>query len=190
MTTNALCPDETMSALIASMPADAAKALERVEATLADYPGDGRLQFLHGSMLASARRYDEAREAMTRAVTLAPYFWIARFQLGLLLLTSGDPEGAQITWRPLHELPQDHALTTFVRGLEAMIRDEIQEAMTLLELGIARNTENLPLNRDMRMMIEKLSQLELKPAEAPGEDKPTSAVQMLLQQYDNKGTKH
>jgi tetratricopeptide (TPR) repeat protein len=189
MTTTTLCPDETMTALIASMPADPVLALERVQGTLADYPEDGRLQFLFGSMLASAKRYDEAREAMTRAVALAPYFWIARFQLGLLHLTSGDPDSAQFTWRPIHELPQDNALATFVRGLEAMINDEIADAISLLELGITRNVENPPLNRDMRMMIERLSQLNLASVQSPDEPKPTSAVQMLLQQY-NKSTKH
>lgn len=189
MTTTTPCPDETMTALIASMPADPEMALERVQETLADYPEDGRLLFLFGSMLASAKRYDEAREAMTRAVALAPYFWIARFQLGLLHLTSGDPDSARFTWRPLHELPQDNALATFARGLEAMIKDEIADAVSLLELGITRNVENPPLNRDMRMMIERLSQLGLATTLSTGEPQPTSAVQMLLRQY-GKGTKH
>jgi hypothetical protein len=107
-----------------------------------------------------------------------------------LLLTSGDPEGAVVTWAPLHELPEEHALATFARGLEAMIRDEAREAIALLELGIARNTENPPLNRDMRMMIDRLATLEPTGTPTPEGERTTSAVQMLLDQYESKVTKH
>ena len=71
-----------------------------------------------------------------------------------------------------------------------MIRDEVQEAISLLNLGIARNVENPPLNRDMQMMIEKLSQLTSQPVAEPEDEKSTSAVQMLLRQYGDKDTKH
>lgn len=182
------CPPERLSAALEAAQADDALGLAAVEGLLVSYPGDPRLQFLRGSMLAGLRRYPEAREAMAAAISIAPGYAIARFQLGLLELTSGEPAAALSTWGPLQMLPPDNPLHLFAAGLTHMIRDEWAKTIAKLEKGIEGNTEILPLNRDMQMVINECQRkLEGGGTEPGGE--PISAVQQLLQQF-GKGTKH
>lgn len=182
------CPPECLSAVLETAQADDARGLAAVEELLASYPGDPRLQFLRGSLLAGRRRYPEAREAMAAAVRIAPEYAIARFQLGLLELTSGEPAAALGTWGPLQMLPPDNALHLFAAGLTHMIRDEWAETITKLEKGIASNNEILPLNRDMQMVIDECRR-KLEGGDTETDSEPVSAVQQLLQQF-GKGTKH
>lgn len=188
MSTEAEAPPERLSAALEAAQANDARGLSAVEGLLVSYPGDPRLQFLRGSLLAGLRRYPEAKEAMAAAVSLAPDYAIARFQLGLLELTSGEPAAALSTWGPLQMLPPDNPLHLFAAGLTHMIRDEWAETIAKLEKGIEGNSEILPLNRDMQMVISECQRkLEGGGTEPGGE--PVSAVQQLLQQF-GKGTKH
>lgn len=180
------CPPERMGELIQAAGADDQRGLDMAERLLGDYGLDPRLHFLRGSLLASLRRYDEAREAMHRALEIAPGYAIARFQAGLLELTSGEPGPAQETWAQLQQLPQDNPLRLFAMGLTHLIRDEFVAAVALLREGIARNEEILPLNRDMQMLIDETQR---KLAGETSDEAPTSAAQMLLQRF-SKETKH
>jgi tetratricopeptide (TPR) repeat protein len=171
-----------MSALLAAID----KGDEgQMQGVMREFPDDPRLHFLHGSLLAGNKDYQRARIAMRKAVDLAPDFGIARFQLGFLLLTSGEPHAAQEAWGPLFGLADDEPLRLFARGLSHMIRDEFAEAIDHLERGIARNSENLPLNRDMQLIIDELK------AKEPAEDgEMLSAASLLLRQTAFKPTRH
>ena len=171
------CPPQELAELVGYLQSGPADADRKVASALAAYPGDGRLQFVYGSMLAGARRYEEARQAIAQAVILSPYLWIARFQLGLLELTSGLPAEAANTWRPLHELAADNPLRVFATGLEALIVDDFNEAVRRLREGIGLNSENPPLNRDMEMLIERIQEV----ADGSQGEGPVSATQLLLQ---------
>jgi len=178
-----LCPDDRMQALLeAAGGQDGAAALDAAERLSGEYPADPRLHFLRGSMLAAERRYPEAHAAMSRAIEVAPGYAIARFQLGLLELSSGDPAAALGTWAPLQALDEDNPLRLFSAGLEHMARDEFEAARAKLEQGIALNQENPALNRDMRMVIAEMP--------SPGPEEPTSSVDFLLRQSAARGTKH
>jgi hypothetical protein len=123
---------------------------------------------------------------MRRAVDLAPDYAIARFQLGFLLLTSGEPHAAQEAWGPLHALPESNYLNIFVRGLCHLIRDEFDDTVRLLQEGIDRNTENAPMNADMQLIIDEVRRKQA----AGGIGAAVSAVDQLLQQSALRSTRH
>ncbi|MEI9930276.1 MAG: hypothetical protein WDM89_06925 [Rhizomicrobium sp.] len=54
---------------------------------------------------------------------------------------------------PLYALPESSFLRDFVAGLSHLIRDEFDDAIHALRKGIAKNSENPPMNRDMEMLI-------------------------------------
>jgi tetratricopeptide (TPR) repeat protein len=174
------CPDGKISALVAAAGSDARRGIRDLETMLKDYPGDARLHFLKGSLLAGEQDYSAARLSMRHAVDLAPDYHVARFQLGFLLLTSGEPHAAQEAWGPLHSLPSDHYLRMFVNGLCHLIRDEFADAIKLLKKGIVLNNENPPMNRDMQLIIEQVTrQMDQAGGGAEGS---LSSVDFLLQQ--------
>src|SRR5271167_2708654 len=110
-----LCPADKLQALI--VQGDTGDGPRRLDDLISAYPEDPRLQFLKGSRLAGQGDYRAARTAMRRAVDIAPDYVVARFQLGLLELSSGEPIAAQETWGPLHGLPRDNFVRLFVEGL-------------------------------------------------------------------------
>jgi hypothetical protein len=184
-----LCPDETLAVLVAMLQAGEEDATPKLHDLTARFRQDPRLHFLSGSMMAGQKDYEGARKAMRRAVDLAPDFAIARFQLGFLLLTNGEAWPAQEVWGPLHGLPESHYLRHFVRGLCHLVRDEFAGTIAELERGIAANQENLPLNNDMRLVIDEVREKGLI---GGGHDTPgdMSSAQMLLQQASLRSTRH
>lgn len=193
MTTNEprLCDEQTFASLVEAIQSGADDEIARTDRLLVEYPDDARLHFLRGSLLAGLGRPIEALPALRKSVELAPEFAIARFQLGFFLLTSGDPAEALSVWGPLALLPKDHYLRMFVAGLTHLIRDEFGETIRHLEAGIAANPENLPLNRDMQLIIDEVRGLEAGEAAgtAAGDDS-ISAASFLLNQFGAKPTKH
>jgi tetratricopeptide (TPR) repeat protein len=184
-----LCDDQTFAALVEAIQQGADDELARTDRLLVEYPGDPRLHFLRGSLLAGLGRPIEALPALRTAVEIAPDFAIARFQLGFFLLTSGEPADALSTWGPLAMLPKEHYLRMFVAGLTHLIRDEFAETIRNLEQGIAANEENLPLNRDMQLIIDQVRTLESGKSDTSG-DESISATSFLLHQFGAKPTKH
>lgn len=174
---SSFCPDDKISSLLEALGVDERRGQSELGVLLKDFPDDARLHFLKGSVLAGKQELPAALIAMRHAVQLAPSYDVARFQLGLMLLSSGEPVAAQEVWGPLHALPQTHYLYLFARGLCRMIQDDFGEAARLLEDGIGRNTENAPMNRDMQMILDEM-------AKKTGGDGggATSSVDFLLQQ--------
>jgi hypothetical protein len=164
----------------------AIRGLEEVARLLGEFPEDPRLHFLHGSLLAGQSRYPEARKAMATALAIAPGYALARFQLGFLELTSGEPGLALATWAPLDTLPADNPLRVFAEGLQHLIGDRFAETVRLLEYGIGLNRDNPAMNADMRLIIRELEQKAL----APEADDAVSAAHLLLQRYNDKTVKH
>jgi len=178
-----MCPEETVGELLAQAHGDERGALASVERLVEAYPGDARLHFLHGSLLAAAGAYRSARDAIARAVAAAPDFAIARFQLGFLAFTSGDAAEASAVWQPLLAEAEDHPLRLFVEGLEKLAADAFEESAALLRRGIEANRDNPALNDDMRRLIEAMPQSGAEPA---GADEPLSLTQLALQQSARK----
>jgi tetratricopeptide (TPR) repeat protein len=181
------CPANRLDPLLASLRANEERAFGELESILAEFPDDPRLHFLRGSLLAGRQDYAAARAAMQRAVDLAPGFAVARFQLGLLLLTSGEPHAALEKWGPLQSLPPDHFLRLFVAGLSHLIQDDFGEAIRLIREGIAGNQENPAMNRDMQMIVDELERRQGGGGES---GKIVSSVDLLLQQAALKAGRH
>ena len=182
-----LCPDDRLSAVIAAIQDDATDGIAEVKPLVREFSGDPRLRFLLGSLLASARRYPEAKSEMREALRLAPDYAIARFQLGLLELSSGDAAAAETTWRRLDDLPSDDALRVLSSGLRSLARDEFPEAIQQLERGMALNLAYPQVNSDMQLVIDAIRN---PPPQAPDSDDGMSAAQMLLRQHSGKATRH
>lgn len=180
-----LCPPDKLQALIEQC--DAGNSPRVLDDLISAYPGDPRLQFLKGSRLAGQGDYRAARAAMRRAVDIAPDYVVARFQLGLLELSSGEPIAAQETWGPLHGLPRDSFVRLFVEGLCHLIRDEFGDAVRCLQDGIALNQENAPMNRDMQLVVDEI---RLKQKNGQAGEPVVSSVDLLLQQAAFKSRKH
>jgi hypothetical protein len=100
----------------------------------------------------------------------------------LFQLTSGEADSARATWAPLKQILRPaHYLSEFVTGLEALIGDRFTECIDALHRGIAANSENAPLNRDMELIVEKCAELLAQsPQPAPPEDVDEVSVTSFL----------
>ena len=181
-----ICPAERLSAAVAKSKVDTAEGLAEVDGLLRDYPRDATLHFLRGSMLAGLQQYRFAREAMAIALTIAPDYALARFQLGLLELTSGDAGAADVTWRPLDGLGVQNPLRQFAQGLRNLALDRFEEAVAELKAGLSQNADIPPLNADMTMVIEAIEARQ----SGAGPSEPVTASHLLLQRYAGKTTLH
>lgn len=180
-----VCDEATISALIQAMASEPQDQLGRMEGLLADYPEDGRLHFLYGSTLIGLGRMIEAHQSLSRAVQLAPDLPIARFQLGLFQLTSGEASDALETFGRLDQLPDGHYLRKFVDGLRCLIRDDFAGTVENLRQGITLNRENAPLNNDMQMIIDRaLPYIGSRPADPAGGD--VSETSLILRQFADR----
>ncbi len=164
----------------------AARAL--LEDAVRDHPADPRPLTLLAAQFVHGQEIDRAEACYIEALQRAPDFAIARFQLGLLQLTSARPAAAQATWALLDALPQTDPLRLFKTGLEAMAQDRFDEATRLLMQGIAQNQSNLPLNRDMQMVLEQIAKVQGSaggPGDAAGEAQPQGHVLVSAYQKAN-----
>lgn len=178
------CDESQLQDLLDLYRSDAPQRIEATQALIEEFPTDARLHFMLGSTLIGDGRLIEGHAALARAVELAPDFAIARFQLGLFQLTSGEADNALDTWGRLDRLPNGHYLRCFVDGLRALIRDEFVQCVEHLRAGIDLNHENPPLNDDMRLLIEKCQELETRPG-ASGEA-PMTETALILQQFTQR----
>jgi tetratricopeptide (TPR) repeat protein len=144
------------------------------------HPADPRPVLLIAAELMHANQVDQAEGAYLIALQRAPNFAIARFQLGLLQLTSGRPAAAMATWAPLDLLDEKAPLRLFKLGLEALAQDRFADTRQLLLEGMAQNKENQPLNVDMQKVLDRIVGLGVvdgQPAAgtAQPEESPASA---------------
>jgi tetratricopeptide (TPR) repeat protein len=165
--------------------ADGASARRLLEEAGRTHPADPRPLLLLAAELVHDKELDRAEAAYTAALQCAPDFAIARFQLGLLQLTSGRPAVAQATWAPLELLEDGHPLRLFKTGLELLAQDRFAEARGFLERGIAANHENPPLNRDMQMVLEGIGRLEADAGEPPASSDSATEGHVLVSSYRN-----
>ncbi len=177
------CGEAQMREILEVAATNTMSGVAAIDQALGDYPGDARLHFLKGSLLIDEKRFIGAYAAMRQAVELAPDFHLARFQLGLFELTSGEADAALATWRPLLALPVDSYLKNFVDGLEHLVADQFEPCIAELRAGIERNQENLPLNNDMQLIIARCDELMAGNGSVPvgnSDSEAVSATSLLL----------
>ncbi len=164
-----------LPALLSRLPeCDRDSARSLLEEAARDHPGDARPLTLLAAQYVHAQELDRAEACYIEALRRAPDFAIARFQLGLLQLTSARPAAAQASWAPLDALPATDPLRLFKTGLELMARDRFEEATRFLMQGIAQNQSNPALNRDMQMVLEQIAKTQAAAGKpGPGEAAPS-----------------
>ena len=118
-------------------------------------PSNAELHYLMGAQLAQLGHYERAATEIIQALELQPDLHTARLQLGLLYLTLGQPERSLASWEPLGSLALDSWPRLFKQGLEALIHDDFERCVLLLEAGMSANTVNAPLNGDMERLAAK-----------------------------------
>jgi Flp pilus assembly protein TadD len=129
--------------------------LARLQAAVSNDPLNAELRYLLGAELAEGGDHEHAIVELATAVKLEPALHTARFQLGLLHLTLARPAECIAAWEPLDTAEGEPCLKLFKHGMEALIRDDFRQCIDLLQRGIALNTTNVPLNRDMAMVVAK-----------------------------------
>lgn len=133
------------------------EAIAELRQAAANEPRNGEIRYLLGVALAEHRLYQEAVLELSAAVALNPLLHTARLQLGLLHLTLAQTHHATAVLAPLESLGDSVALKHFKRGLEALAADDFGTALASLERGMQLNTENPPLNGDMKLIAERIA---------------------------------
>ena len=187
-----LAPPNDIERLVKSLEEPGGDDLALIDAVLAKHPKDPRLHFMKGSVLAGQSKHIEAHASLSKAVEIAPEYGLARYQLGFFELTSGEADRALSTWGPLLREPKDNYLRVFVEGMTHVIRDEFTEAFAKFTRGLELNTENPPMNDDIRLLMRELKAKIDHDASLPaGEDRgaeDTSAAALLLGQFGGNRT--
>lgn len=136
-----------------------ALAIATLERHLAGDPGFADGHALLGAQYAQTGKFDLACDELERALRADPALEVARFQLGLLHLTSGRMGPAAEVWQALDALGDQHPLVLFKHGLLALVDDCFDEARSALARGIELNRSNQALNVDMAAVIAKIDAL-------------------------------
>lgn len=152
------------AALQASRADDTQATLAHLQRAAALEPASPAPYFVLGAHYAQARDNDLAEAAYLECLQRAPGFAIARFQLGLLQLTTGRPAVAQVSWGPLLQRDDADALKLFAQGLIATLAGDATTARECLQKGISLNLDNAPLNVDMQGVLDRLDREAPPPA--------------------------
>ena len=134
--------------------------------------------FMLASEYAQIGLVQEAKTHMARAVALGPDFPLARFQVGMLHVTTSEPEMAKAVWAPLAGLGDAHPhayLMAFHRGMRHLVDDEFDAAVQALGEGLAMNRVNEALNADMRRVIDAIEHLPGRQVDSAPVVTPSSA---------------
>lgn len=145
---------------MASASKDSEASIGYLKRAIALDDGMAEPHYLLGAEYAGKGLYDLAVSEMEAALARKPELATARFQLGLLFLTLARVEEAASTWGLLDVLQPQHPLYLFKTGLIYMIREQFDQALSFLKEGIARNSENQALNRDMQLVIEQIARTQ------------------------------
>lgn len=151
---------------------DDATAIAYLKEAVSRPDANGIAHYLLGAHYAQIRMYDRAVGAMEDALALDPTLSIARFQLGLLWLTSGVADKARAVFEPLAELPITDCLRHFGSGLCHMMQDRFDETERDLRAGIALNDSNAALNVDMQRVLDEVARVRAEAAPAASAPQP------------------
>jgi tetratricopeptide (TPR) repeat protein len=182
MTISALS-ERLQQALSASASGDADTAIALFRQAVDEEPGSPLPPFLLGGEFAQLGRVDEAIQAFAATLLLSPEFHIARYQMGLLQYTSGHAALALVTWQPLLQLPESNALRSFAIGFAALAEDRFADATAHFRAGQALNLDNVPLNNDIQLVIDRIEALNATPARDAEAPTSEDASHVLLSNY-------
>jgi tetratricopeptide (TPR) repeat protein len=179
-----LDPQELLHlAMAASNRHDTAQAISLLKQAIEAAPGFAQAHYLLGAEHAQLGMFDRAIEDMRRAVSQGADLPMARFQLGLLLLTSRQPDSAAQAWGPLDALGPQHSLVLLRDGLLQLARDEFAAAAASLRAGMAASTANPALNADMAKILRAIEARPPGPGAPGAPDGDHTANHLLVNAY-------
>lgn len=180
-------------AMSASAQGDSTTAFDLLSQAASELPNSGIPHLLMGAEYAKLGEIDKAEAGFANALLLEPGLLIARYQLGLLQLSSARPAIALVTWQPLLQLDDSSPLPHFVRGFEALAHDQFAEARGHFEAGLVRNVDNAALSQDIRKVLEGMDAVQVPQGQPLTESEPEAAeanFHFLLSNYQQKGPGH
>ncbi len=136
---------------------DTSAALSYLKEAVSRPDASAKAYFLLGAEYAEINLYDRAIANMEMALALDPSLHIARFQLGLLVLSCGEGLKAEIILQPLSDVPSP--LSDFAKGLIELMHDQFQLALDLFQQGMSQNNDNPALQENIQRIIESIKQL-------------------------------
>lgn len=149
--------------LRASTGGNSAAALAYLKRAVTKAPDHAQAHWALAAEYAALRMPDRAAEHFARTIAIAPDQPIARFQYGLLRLTSGDVAMATSLWAPLDTLPPDHPVRQFKQGLLHMVADEFEPALERIRAAASHPNVDPALRRDMEMTISRIETARAAP---------------------------
>ncbi len=188
-------------ALEASQKNDTQTALDLFMSAAKMEPSSPIPHFLMAAEYMEIGELAKAEACYAQTLLLNPELAIARFQFGLMLLTSERTAMALLTWEPLLKLSNDNSLRLFAEGFANLITSEHAKAKECFEQGIINNTENIPLNLDIQRVLGNINALQeaTEPSttnEASSENTVAEEIveetgsHVLLSNYQQLGTLH
>jgi len=185
---------ETLKAAIsASALGDSTTALALLTQASAEQPGSALPYLLMGAEHAKLGAVDKAEAGFANALLLEPGLVVARYQLGLLQLSSARSAMALLTWQPLLQLGESSPLPHFVLGFEALVHDQFVQARQHFEAGLMRNSDNPAMSEDIQMVLNKMDAIAPDPDRAsggPAVEKTEKDFHFLLSNYRQQGPVH
>ena len=147
---------------------DAGSAIGYLKLALAKSPSHAKAHWALAAEYAGLKMPDRAAQHFASALELDPTQPVARFQYGLLMLTSGQLGQAEAIWEPLGELDAQDPVRLFKDGLLHMVRDEFDAALASLRAALARPALDPALARDIEMTIGRIEQAQREGAAPSG----------------------
>lgn len=182
--TTDLDADELLHLAIQASQADRHdQAITYLKRALAKAPENADIAYFLGAEHAQIGLYERAMEEMVHALELNPALHTARFQLGLLYLTSGQVGPSLQTLEPLEALGEQNYFYWFAQGLGHLIRDEFADCQRTLEQGIALNQANPALNNDMQRILEAIKDKIDAQADVQAEEAKAGGGNLWLSAY-------
>jgi len=143
----AIKPDFEMAALTRAQTYDnLEKAMQSLEAFIAEYPESREVRLAYARMLITQKKYDEARKAFEALLQLQPQDTTTLYSLGVLSAQAKDPQSAE------------RYLTQYLEALDNQPDNEHDPARIILLLGQLADERG-----DTNDAIKWLSQIESRP---------------------------
>ena len=193
LSTDTLDNEELLHLAVSASQADRHdQAISLLKQAAQRSPGDARVMHCLGAEHAQIGMYDRAIAEMSRALELDPGLVPARFQLGLLCLTTGQAGQAEEVLRPLADLGEGDSYRHFGAGLVSLLHDAPGACLTSLEQGLALGTGNPSLAADMARLAEAVTVqmgVSLPPAGPAADlaDPEPASANLWMSRYQKNG---
>ncbi|SAK75917.1 hypothetical protein AWB80_04397 [Caballeronia pedi] len=143
---------DTLETVTRALSSSEETSLTALDELITVYPGDPRLRFFRGAVLASLVRYDEAQQELRQCIAIDPLFYVSWFMLGFIQLLHGQLEETRRCWAKLSEVPSDDTLQSLAHGLDLLVEDKFERARVELYATLGSNVHYPELNS----FVEKL----------------------------------